>query len=263
MNCSRIVTVYFSPTHTSRRIAREVARGTGLGLLTEIDLTCDPGCDPIALPQDALILLAAPVYGGRVAPTALERLARLRGQGQAAVALVVYGNRDYEDALLELSDRAKDWGLIPVAAGAFIGEHSYSRPSLPVAEGRPDEDDLKRCRDFAAAVMEKLHRCGSLEQACDFPVKGSRPYKALKPSTPQAPITLPEKCLRCGSCLEHCPTLAIFRAADGSVDTDMGRCIKCCACVKGCPAQARVFDTPFSEFLHTHFSARREPEVFL
>ena len=56
--------------------------------------------------------------------------------------MVVYGNRDYEDALLELSDRAKDWGLTPVAAGAFIGEHSYSRPSLPVAEGRPDEDDL-------------------------------------------------------------------------------------------------------------------------
>ena len=168
-----------------------------------------------------------------------------------------------EDALLELSDRAKDWGLTPVAAGAFIGEHSYSRPSLPVAEGRPDEDDLKRCRDFAAAVIEKLHRCGSLEQACDFPVKGSQPYKALKTSTPQAPITLPEKCLRCGSCLKRCPTQAIFRATDGSIDTDKGRCIKCCACVKDCPAQARVFDTPFSEFLHTHFSARREPEFFL
>ena len=79
-----------------------MARGTGLDLLEEIDLTCDAGCDPIALPQDALILLAAPVYGGRVAPTALERLARLRGQGQAAVAVVVYGNRDYEDALLEI-----------------------------------------------------------------------------------------------------------------------------------------------------------------
>ena len=122
---------------------------------------------------------------------------------------------------------------------------------------------MKRCRDFAAAVMEKLHRCGTLEQAYDFPVKGSRPYKALKPSTPQAPITLPEKCLRCGSCLKHCPTQAIFRAEDGSMDTDKGRCIKCCTCVKGCPAQARVFDTPFSEFLHTHFSARREPEFFL
>ena len=83
MNCSHIVAVYFSPTHTSRRIAREVARGTGLGLLAEIDLTCEAGCDPIALPKDALILLAAPVYGGRVSPTALERLARLRGQGQA------------------------------------------------------------------------------------------------------------------------------------------------------------------------------------
>ena len=50
MNCSHIVAVYFSPTHTSRRIAREVARGTGLGLLAEIDLTCEAGCDPIALP---------------------------------------------------------------------------------------------------------------------------------------------------------------------------------------------------------------------
>ena len=39
-------------------------------------------------------------------------------------------------------------------------------------------------------------------------------------------------------------------------------CIKCCACVKECPNGARVFNTPFSEFLFKNFHERKEPELF-
>ena len=40
-----------------------------------------------------------PVYGSRVPPVSLERLSALKGSGQKAVAVVVYGNREYDDTL--------------------------------------------------------------------------------------------------------------------------------------------------------------------
>ena len=84
-----------------------------------------------------------PVYAGRVAPIALQRIRRLKGENAPVVLVSVYGNRDYEDALVELRDETTRLGFTPLAAGAFIGEHSYSRPGMPVAEGRPDANDLQ------------------------------------------------------------------------------------------------------------------------
>lgn len=61
---------------------------------------------------------------------------------------MVYGNRDYEDALLELRDTVASLGFTPLSAGAFIGEHSYSTAEMPVAAGRPDATDLQTARTF-------------------------------------------------------------------------------------------------------------------
>lgn len=88
------------------------------------------------------------MYAGRVAPIALQRLRRLRGNNAPAILITVYGNRDYEDALVELRDETIQLGFTPLAAGAFIGEHSYSRPNMPIAEGRPDITDLQTAEQF-------------------------------------------------------------------------------------------------------------------
>ena len=49
-----------------------------------------------------LVVLGVPVYGGRIPALAAERMAQLKGQQTPVIILVTYGNRDYEDALLEL-----------------------------------------------------------------------------------------------------------------------------------------------------------------
>ena len=67
----------------------------------ETDLTLDEGISPIEI-KDSLTILAAPVYGGRVAPIALQRMKRLKGTNAPVILVAVYGNRDYEDALVEL-----------------------------------------------------------------------------------------------------------------------------------------------------------------
>ena len=96
--------VYYSPTRTSQKVARAIAEGLGIARRQETDLTTDFRTDPIMV-KDSICIVAAPVYGGLVAPAALERISRLRGENSVAIPVVVYGNRDYEDALVQLRDR--------------------------------------------------------------------------------------------------------------------------------------------------------------
>lgn len=102
--------IFFSPTQTSAKIARAIGEGIGMGRRMETDLTLDEQTSPIEM-NGELCVIAVPVYGGRVAATALQRLQRLKGNGSPAILVVVYGNRDYEDALLELRDTAVQLGL--------------------------------------------------------------------------------------------------------------------------------------------------------
>lgn len=272
--------VFFSPTHTSAKIARAVGDGIGMGRRMETDLTLDESADPIEI-TNALTVIAAPVYGGRVAPVALKRLKRLKGNNAPAILIAVYGNRNYEDALIELRDTAVELGFTPLSAGAFIGEHSYSTTNMPIAAGRPDASDLQIAFQFGQDSLKKLKEkttitSPELQAICklkslddklsillsSFFIKGTSPYKIVQAGKPACPVCT-EACFVCGECVEVCPTHAISISKDGSqIETDINRCIKCCACVKECPNEARVFHTPFAAILHEKFNTRREPELF-
>lgn len=249
--------VFFSPTHTSAKIARAIGEGIGWGARVEVDLTTDLSDQPIEIAH-SLTILAVPVYAGRVAPLALQRLRRLKATDAPAILVAVYGNRDYEDALVELRDVAIEQGFTPLAAGAFIGEHSYSRPNMPIAEGRPDAADLQVAKDFGRQCLARLEQQGAGEP---FFIKGNVPYRYVGPATPAAPVST-EACFGCGSCIELCPTHAIRLSDEGKIETEVSLCIKCCACVKECPNGARVFDTPYTALLHEKCAVRREPELF-
>ncbi|MEG2573244.1 MAG: 4Fe-4S dicluster domain-containing protein [Bacteroides sp.] len=253
--------IYFSPTHTSQKIIRAIGCGIGMGRRIETDLTYKLEDSPILI-KDELTVIAVPVYAGRVAPIALERIGRLKGENAPVILVVTYGNRDYEDALVELRDTLTKQGFTPLSAAAFVGEHSYSRPGMPIAEGRPDTKDLSIAESFGSDSLKKLQEASSLQTVYPFAIKGNVPYREVGQSAPTAPITKEELCGVCGECLDVCPTKAIFINESGKIDTEAIRCIKCCACVKECPTGARVFDTPYTAMLHANFSARREPELF-
>ena len=182
MNPTAVYTVVFSPTGTSRKIAAAVAQGaarhdgssnaaanaaagadagtnavagSAAKAFTTIDLTHAAG-KSVTLSADAAAVFAVPVYGGRVAPAALERLREIRGEGTPAVVLAVYGNRAFGTAVAQLAAFVAERGFVPVAAGAFVGEHSYSTPGTPIAEGRPDAQDLAEAAAFGARIGQKL-----------------------------------------------------------------------------------------------------------
>lgn len=250
------------------------AAGSAAKAFTTIDLTHAAGKPPV-LPADAAAVFAVPVYGGRVAPAALERLQEIRGEGTPAVVLAVYGNRAFGTAVAQLAAFVAERGFVPVAAGAFVGEHSYSTPGTPIAEGRPDTQDLAEAAAFGARIGQKLAHgeTGPIDAAklrephtpllskLRF-IRFVLGYRRRQKRTPA--ILLPAgdaaRCTQCGRCVALCPTQAIARGDE--LHTDPARCIRCCACVKGCAFGARTFETPFAAILSRNF-ARRKPPVTL
>ncbi|MBR4311188.1 MAG: 4Fe-4S binding protein, partial [Akkermansia sp.] len=176
--------------------------------------------------------------------------------GQKAVAVVVYGNREFEDALLETTDALEDNGFRVIAAAAFIAEHSIART---IAAGRPNAEDTATAAEFGKAVAAKL----ASDDKTPVTVPGNYPYKDL-PKMPVVPLTL-ESCGGCGRCARLCPVGAIPAAAPHT--TDASKCILCMRCVAVCPRRARLLPPPVLEmFTQRLIAVATEPkqaELFL
>lgn len=225
---------------------------------SETDLTYEKPDGPIEI-RETITVIVVPVYGGRIAETALERMDMIRGEASPVIPVVLYGNRDYDDALLELKDWCVAHGFTPVAAAAFIGEHSYSRPDRPIAAHRPNQSDLRRAMEFGTQIGKRIGRINSICEVGELMINGNFPYKEKSPKTPQTPQTVKELCTQCGFCIEICPVQAICLRDE--IVSDVQTCIKCCACVKQCPNQARVFDTPYTDILFKNCATRHKPEL--
>lgn len=260
MEISTVTAAYFSPTNTTQKTAEAIAQGI-LPSAVSLDLTLPAARarDYSFGPQD-LLVIGAPVYGGRIPLQAEEAIRRIHGSCTPVVLAAVYGNRAYEDALLELRDLLSCQGFIPVAAGAFLGEHSFGNV---IAAGRPDGEDLAKCVDFGRKIAFWLSRSSLGDFSLRLP--GQYPYKARGPQSGIA-HEISKDCIHCMHCAEVCPTGAI--SPKSPAIKDMSRCIKCQACAKKCPKSARIVPGGFVETMVQRLSAmcgegRKEPEFFL
>lgn len=264
-------TIYFSATHTSERVAKAISQGIADEFVAE-DITFHE-LENADFAADEVLLVAVPVYGGGVAPVALKRLEAIRGNNTPAVVVVVYGNRNFERAAMQMSDFLAERGFITIAAAAFVGEHSYSTEANPVAVGRPNSDDIVDAQRFGRFVREKLAvgiepvdvsslQCpDSGEENVKAFVEFVKGYQAEQAKNPVKllPTTDEEKCVMCGVCVDVCPMEAIDRE-DVSV-VDASKCIKCCACVKECPKEAKTLNSPFAPMLSKYFASPK-PNVW-
>lgn len=257
--------IIFSPTNTTRTIVRHIASTLADEPATIIDLTLPEKKEPLS--GKGPVIIGMPVYGGRIPALAAQRLRVLgTGQGRPVIVVVVYGNRAFDDALLELRDLALELGFIPVAGAAFVGEHSFSTPTHPIGAGRPDQEDLSKAQEMGQAVGQNLAQYPDLSTWPKLEVPGNFPYREGVAPAPIAPETLTENCVLCGECALVCPTQCIT-ITQSSVETDKNNCLRCCACVRVCAYEARVLLEPkmveFAHNLHKKFQRRAEPEVFL
>lgn len=267
----RICTFYFSPTGTTEKVVKHLAASLAEQLSVEVKehnftLPANRKEAPVFQEGD-LVISGVPVVAGRVPNLLLKYLDTIQGNGALAVPVVLYGNRNYDDALIELGQIMEKSSMHIIAGAAFVGEHSFSKI---LAKGRPDKEDMEVVEEFAQKLAKKCQtdEPSSIKLPGEDPIRwyyqprdrhgNSIDIRKVKPKTN-------ENCIHCKLCAKICPMAAIDF---NDVSQIPGICIKCCACEKKCPVGAKYFDDENylyhkTELEEQYAGTRRPPEYYL
>ena len=274
MKTDKVRAVYFSATGTTAKITEFIAGEISRLICAEYEITdfTLPSAreESLSFGSNELVIFGLPVYAGRVPNVLLKYLRKTQGNDALAVPVVLYGNRNYDDALIELRDLLEKGNLHTIAAAAFVGEHSFSDT---LAKGRPDEADMTKAALFAGDIAAALKKADGKPLRGPVSVKGSpEPYRGYyQPRDRKGnpvdilkvkPLTN-DSCIDCKLCARICPMGSIsfenFREFTGI-------CIKCGACVKKCPVGAKYYEDEgflyHKRELEEGLPDRAEPELF-
>ncbi len=239
-----------------------MADAISIGICENIDKyeLCNPvsKLTDISLGEDDVAVIAAPVYGGRIPALAIERLKSIvKANGTKCAVVAVYGNRAYDDALLELYTTCKEMGFNVIAAVGAVAEHSIIRK---YGANRPDADDLKELKSFGEQISKAFSNGSILSPSGEL--EGGRPYKkAMAGPNP----TASKKCTGCGLCAKQCPIGAIPLTDLRKVNKDL--CVSCMRCVSICPTEARsigkIMHTMIALAIKKGCAERKQNELFI
>ena len=232
MEYQKIHAIFFSATGTTRKIIDAIARGCDVNEIERHDLLLKKQNDT-HIPENEIAVFGMPVYAGRIPGTAAESLRHFKGKNTPAIIACTYGNRAYDDALLELRNIVEEQGFTVISAGTFIAQHSiFPR----VGAGRPDTRDITEATEFGRKSISILSN-PEWNEGKSLSIPGNNPYREagngpLKPKTRRT-------CTRCGLCDQQCPAQAID--AENPRRLDESRCISCAHCIAICPRHAKHF----------------------
>lgn len=199
-----------------------------------------------------ICIVAVPSFSGRVPQFIIPILQNLQGNKAKSILISTYGNRAFDDTLLELKDTMEQSGFLCYGAIAAVTQHSI----MPrYGAGRPTPDDAEELKKFSKQCQNMLEKPFS-----PVDVPGNRPYRKYVslPITPKAD----KHCTACGLCHQTCPAHAI--PADNYRKCDTALCISCLQCTAVCPQQARHVNTlmlKIAELIMKKVCCERKPNL--
>lgn len=222
--------VYFSPTNTTKNVVKMIANNLSEHI-KEYDITSN--VYNLSFGKDDFVIIGIPVYSGRVPELAKKKILSMRGNRTPIALVATFGNRHYDDSLLELKTLAQANGFLVIAAAAFVTEHSVVQK---FGTGRPNTEDIKAIQKFTELLASKL-KTWDISSHIDLNVKGNLNYRKYQ-SIPIKPHTT-SSCVKCGVCAKMCPANAI--PPNSPQKTDKSKCVTCMRCIRSCPNNARCF----------------------
>lgn len=215
----------FSPTGRTKKVLNVL--GEVLNVNKNLDLFDKNSEIPVFAKND-ICLIAVPSFGGRGPKFVVKKIRQIKSDEAKAIIISSYGNRDFDDTLLELKNEVEKIGFSVVGAIAAVTEHSIMRQ---FGAGRPDKADVAELKDFAEKIKQIL---------LDLPknnieVPGKIPY--VEYNGVPFKILTSKKCNNCNLCVKECPLGAI--SAEKPRKTDNSKCITCLHCVHICLQNAR------------------------
>ena len=182
----RVSQIIFSPTGGTEKVADAITNTWGLPV-NKIDLSnAETDYSSLSFEKDDIVLIAAPSFGGRVPSLATQRISNIHGNHTPCVIVCVYGNRAYEDTLIELSGFAKkisekiNNNLTSLSTPQIPGTRPYKKAAGIGLVPKADNN----CTD-----------CGLCARQC--------PAQAISKENPK--VTDSKKCISCMRCVVQCP----------------------------------------------------------
>lgn len=274
MKINKVWAIYFSPVGNTEKIICSIADFIGEKLdavVEKLNYTLPVTREEKkSFCKSDLVIWGTPVYAGRIPNKLLPYVQNnFIGNDALAVPVVVFGNRSYDDALVELQNVLESNGFHTIAGAGFVAQHAFSDI---LSVGRPDKADMDKVKEFSDRISQKLKAIEDIP----YPIylNGNHPPKEYytpkgldgKPTVflKAKPKTDVEKCNRCGVCVSNCPMGAINKENPAEI---IGLCIKCHACINKCRQKAKFFDDEafisHKLMLERDFKTRKEPELFI
>lgn len=245
--------VYFSPSGSTEKIVNEVAKSFNMNR-ENYDLL---SFDDEKTFDDELVIIGVPVFNGRIPKTAQKRLSKMKGTDTKTIVILNYGNMEYVDALLELTELLKENGFNIIGIATTVSENSLFSQ---IAHGRPDENDLKKISEFSKNVYEKIENGDENE----IFVGGYKPF--VEHEIPQFNVECDDSlCVECLDCAYTCPEDAIDESTPTMTSID--DCSRCSTCINICSEGARSFGGAEYELekqnATENYMMRKEAEFYL
>lgn len=261
MKITSIKSAYFSAANTTKKIARTFTSHLG-GEVNEYELISAPINEIIYMSPTELLVVSMPVYAGRIPKVAAESLKHFRGADTSAIVIAVYGNREYDDALVEMKDIVETNGFKVIAGATFIARHSVF-PS--VSATRPDAKDMKTIAEYAQKCQAKISNISNIQLLKEVVLPGNHPYKEAGGVMPIYP-TAEANCTKCGKCYSLCPVKAI--PGNDFTTVNPQKCIRCGHCIQICPTRSRnyygeIYQVASAKFHSAYSKPEKEPEIYI